>query len=285
MPDPGPSLSSVSNLPEPVQPHRPAVHPALVRAAVSPTAVAAAAVGAGIGVLDRSAVVAAALAVVGWTGRMLAAVVGQRRRQRAARPRPAEMDPWSVPEPWRQLLQQALSAQTRFDQAVAAWPPGPTRDRLTELQPRVYQEVAQLGATARQGAAAAGWNGGTFPSGRPSSGELKDELARIQADRVRLGDSSPARSAELGRREEAVAAQLRSVHRAQQAQAAIHDRLRLAVARLDETVTDLLTVEIGAVGQEPSGLSSALDELSDGITTLRAALTETTGTPPESGTP
>mgnify|MGYP000320077299 CR=1 FL=1 len=41
-------------------------------------------VGAGIGVLDHSAIVAVVLGAVGWTGRMVAAVVARHRRDRAA---------------------------------------------------------------------------------------------------------------------------------------------------------------------------------------------------------
>ncbi len=252
---------------------------------MSPTAVAATAAGAGIGVLSHSLVATVVLAVAGWTSRMVAAVVAGRRRARAARPHPAELDPWSVPEPWRQLLQQAMSAQTRFDQAVAAWPPGPTRDRLGALQPRLYQEVGQLGTLARQGAAAGGWTPAGYASGRPTSSARAEELGRIQAERARLGDTAGGRRAELDRQEEAVAAQLRAVHSAARAEAELHDRLRGAVARLDQTVTELLVVESSSVNVEPAGVGSALDELSDGISSLRAALTETSGTPPDGGTP
>src|SRR5579863_1985612 len=104
---------AVSNLPEPVRSQVPErrsrrpIHPALYRAAVSPTAAAATAAGAGIGLAANSLTLTVVLAVVGWTSRMTAAVFARRHRERAARPRPAELDPYSVPEPWRQLLQQA----------------------------------------------------------------------------------------------------------------------------------------------------------------------------------
>jgi hypothetical protein len=271
----------VSNLPEPIRPLRRPIHPALYRAAVSPTAVVVTGAGAGIGLLAHSIVLTVVLAVAGWTGRMAAAVGFRRRRERAARPRPAEIDPWSVPEPWRQLLQQAASAQSRFDQAVAGWPPGPTHDRLTSLQPRIYAEVGQLGVLARQGAAATGWSGAAFSSGRPSGDQLARELAQVQAERARLGSAPTGRQAELDRREEAIAAQLRAVRRAGEAGAELQDRLRMSVARLDETVTELLTVE--SQDTDPAGVASALDELSDGIVSLRAALTETTGVPGEPG--
>ncbi len=279
----------MANLPEPLNPSPPErrpLPPALAKAAVSPPAIAALAAGAVIGILAGSVAAGVAAAVVLWVVRMVVALIMLRRRERAARPHPAELDPWSVPEPWRQLLQQALAAQTRFDQAVAGWPPGPTRDRLTALQPRVYQEVGQLGALARQGAAAAGWTGAMFAPGRPSAASLSGELKQVQAERARLGDTASGRAADLARREEALAAQLRALNRAEQAGSELQDRLRRAVARLDETVTELLVLQAPAEMSEPIGVATALDELSDGITSLRAALTETSGTSaPEAGTP
>lgn len=257
------------------------MHPALVRAAVSPTALVVTAAGAGIGVLDHSVVLAVVLAAVGWTGRMAAAVFGRRRRERAGRPHPAELDPWSVPEPWRQLLRQAASAQSRFDQLVAGWRPGPTRERLLSLQPQIYGEIADLGTMAHHGAAAAGWTGAMADPGRPSAEGLAAELERARVERAHLGQSSggqsaPARAAELARHEEAVAAQLRAYRHSEQVAAEIQDRLRQAVARLDESITGLLALDAGG-----PAVPSALDELTDGITSLRAALSETSGAPPE----
>lgn len=273
------------NLPEPRSRARAVADPALFRAAVSPSAIAVTAAGVGIGVLDRSGVLAAVLGVVAWSGRMVAAAVSSRRRSRALNPHPAVLDPWSVPEPWRQLLQQAMSAQTRFDQAVAGWPPGPTRDRLAELQPRLYQEVEQLGAMARQGAAASAGPGGAGARSRPSQDALSQELRQLQAQRARLGDIPAERVTELARREEAVAAQLRALYAARRAVDEIHDTLRLAVARLDQTVTELVTAEPSGPPVGLAGMASALDQLSDGVSSLRAALNETAGTPPDSGTP
>lgn len=272
----------VSNLPEPAKGHRELVlHPSLVRAAVSPTAVAVTAAGAGIGVLDHSVILAVVLAAGGWAGRMVAAVISRRRRERVAAPRPADVDPWSVPEPWRQLLQQALAAQNRFHQVVASWPPGPTRDRLVDLQPRVYAEVSALDVMAHRGAAALGWTGATFAGGRPSADQLASELEQVQSEKARLGTAGPGRLAELSRREESIAAQLRALRHGERAAAEIQDRLRLAVARLDETVTELVAAQSGPASTDPTGLASALDELNDGVVSLRLALSETTGLPPE----
>ena len=278
----------MANLPEPVpgralEPRRPSFSPSLVRAAVSPTAIAAAAVGAGIGVADHSVIVALILAVGGWGARMGAAVVGGRRRARAATPRPAVLDPWSVPEPWRQLLGQAMGVQARFDHTVADWPPGPIRDHLMELQPRVWAEVGGLGAMAQRDAAAAGWNGASVAPGGATSEQLSEELRRVQADRAALPPAATGRAADLARREEALAAQLRARHNSAQAATAAQDRLRAALSRLDAAVTDLISTAAdasagpGRPGIGPAGVASALDGLSEELSSLRSAIAETAG--------
>lgn len=259
------------------------VTPALVRAAVSPTALTAAAAGAGIGVVDHSVVVAVVLAAGGWLGRMAAAVVAGRRRERAARPAPAQLDPWSVPEPWRGLFQQANGLQARFDRVVGEWPAGPIRDHLCQLQPRVWAEVASLGALGRQGAAAAGWNGASVDQAG-SDARLSEELRRVQAERAALPEGATGRIGELDRREEALAARLQARDRAHRAASALADRVALAVGRLDRTVTDLIEMR-AATGDAFDGMggetASALDRLGDEVASLRAAMAETSGAPPD----
>lgn len=254
------------------------VHPRLVRAAVSPTAAAATAAGVAIGAADHSVVLAVVLGAAGWLGRMAVAVGRRWRAERRSRPRPAEVDPWSVPEPWRQLLQDAAAAQSRFDRVVATWRPGPTRDRLEELRPRVYAEVAELVILARRGASGSGWPGGD--SAGPAAA-IGAELRRVAEERSGLEQAGAPGAAELRRREEALAAQLRAATRREEVAGQLQDRLRAAVARLDLTVSDL--VATGAAsddGGAGAGVGSALDQLSDGITSLRQALTETAGLGP-----
>lgn len=273
----------MTNLPEPVRPRRPAVTPDLIKAAVSPTAAALTAAGAGIGVLDHSVVLVIVLAAVGWSGRMAAALIARSRRRRAERPRPPELDPWSVPEPWRQLVEQAASARIRFDQVINSWPAGPTRDELRTLQPLVWEHVGQVGILAQRGAAADGWNGATFVPGRPRAADLRDELGHIQREKLRFAGT--ARAADAERREAALAAELRDVRRQEELSQGVRDRLRAAVVRLEATVVELVTVEPPGSGRSAAGaggVATALDELSDRLSSLRVALTETTGPPPGS---
>jgi hypothetical protein len=241
------------------------VAPSLARAAISPAALVVTLAGALIGLATHSWPLAVALAVLAWLGRMTAAVVVRRRHLAAARPRPAELDPWSVPAPWRGLVDQAARAQDRFDQALADWPEGPIRDRMTAVQPRLWEQMAAVADMARTGA--------SIGSSPRSSEDVSGQLRAVQQERAGLGPAGGGRAAELGRREEALAAQLRSARKAEEASRDLFDRLETLVARLDGTVTDLLSLRAdsqAAAGSEP--LEAALDGLGDEITALRAGL-------------
>jgi hypothetical protein len=58
-------------------------------------------------------------------------------------------------------------------------------------------------------------------------------LRRTEAERQRLAGRSATRDASLARTEEAIAAQIRAVNNASEAQSMVLDRLRVVVARLD----------------------------------------------------
>lgn len=264
-------------LPEPVR------HPKVIRAAVSPSAVIVTAVGVGIGLAAQSVVLAVILGAGAWLGRMAVAVWSSRRRRRS-RLKEVVIDPWAVPDPWRQFVRQAVSAQSRFDQAVAPWPPGPLRDRLTTLQPRLEAGVWEVWTVARQGAALSGWGVGNRPGDTQSLAELSSQLQRTQAERASLGPGGGAseRRAVLDRTEEALAAQVHSRRKAQEAAQYAEDRLRVLTARLDEAVTSVL--ELGVAQSAGDSLTDdalgSVDALTEEITALRAGLSEATASLP-----
>ena len=252
----------------------------MMRAAASPGALVLAGAGAAIGVLVfHTWFVALILAFAGWSARVTAAALARRRQLEAARPRPAAIDPWSVPEPWRPLLQQVANSQQRFDQVVADWPPGPMKDRLRYLQPQVWSDVGALAAMARRGAVMSGWTA-VPPVGRPSVESLSEELRRVAAERGARGSQA---NSDLDRREEALASQLRALRHSEQSAAELLDRMRSAAAQLEQTVTDLLALGGEAVGVNT--VSGSLEQLSEEVSALRSALAETSGTPPEPMTP
>ena len=248
----------------------------MVRAAVSPAAVAVTAAGVGIGVWDRSVVLAVILGAGAWCGRMAAAVIARRRRDRQAQPKPAELDPWSVPEPWRQLLQQALSVQTRFDQTIDSWPDGPMKERITYLRPNLYAGMEQVGTMARRGAAISGWPTGAATLGRVSAAELTDQLRQAESERRQLDSRAADRAAALARTEESIAAQLRAVRSGEEAVALVHDRVRMLVASLDQTVTSLVVLGVDGAESGAGAVAASLSDLSDEITALHRGLTEAT---------
>lgn len=204
---------------------------------------------------------------------MIAAVVARTRRDAKARPRPAELDPWSVPDPWRQLVHQAAAAQTRFDQALRDWPAGPIRDRLEGLRSHFYADVAAVGAIAKKGAAMLGWTGAYHDTSRPTADRLRQDLAEVQTQRRRLAGAPSGREAELAREEAAIAAQLRSVNQAESAANEVHTQLRLIVARIDETVTTMLILGTDTTAySEPDAVAAALTSLNDELMALQAGL-------------
>jgi hypothetical protein len=227
---------------------------------VSPSAAIVTAAGFLIGLAAQSLTLAIVLAVVGWLGRMVVALARTRRRLPLV-----EIDPYAVSEPWRQYVRQALAARQRFDEALSRWPDGPLRDRLELLQPRLQQATSEVWTIAQQGAALDGIVRGV-PTGatRPSSDELSGELRQIQAEQQNL---SPDRQAALARSEEAVAAQLRAVHRSETTRAEVLDRLRLLTAQLDEAVTQLLALGLdrpaadGSVEEAAGSVEAVLEEM------------------------
>jgi hypothetical protein len=263
-------------LPEPAKLPELARHPSVLRAAVSPSAAVVTAAGAGIGLLadPHSAVLAVILGAGAWLGRMAVAVFRVRRK----RALPAiTMDPWAVPEPWRQYVRQALGARQRFDQTIAGWAEGPLRDRLVQIQPQLWQATGEVWSIAQRGAALEGTVRGVVAGGaRPSIVQLSTELQQVQAQRQRTAASD--RQASLARSEEAIAAQLRAAHRSQEAKAEVLDRLRVLTAQLDEAVTQLLELGLEQAGGAPEGsadeAAGSVDALVEEIVALHQGLRE-----------
>jgi hypothetical protein len=254
-------------LPESVQ------HPAVVRAAVSPSAIVLAAAGVGIGLAAHSAILAVVLGAGFWLGRMTVAVFRSRRKGR--RLPLVTIDPYAVPEPWRQYVREAVGARQRFDQTVSQWPDGPLHDRLVLLQPRLRRATEEVWAVAQRGAALDGTvRGVPTGSARPSVAQLSAELQSIQAERQRT--SASERQAALARTEEAIAAQLRAAHRAEAVKAETLDRLRVLTAHLDEAVTQLLELGVNEAASEASveQVAGSVDALVEEIAALDQGLRE-----------
>jgi hypothetical protein len=248
------------------------------RAAVSPSAAVVTAAGAGIGVLidPHTFVVAVILGAGAWLGRIGVAAFGSWRRRLPT----VDIDPYAVPEPWRQYVRQALNARQRFDQTLTQWSAGPLRDRLALLQPQLSRGAEEVWAVARQGAILDGAAAGVRTGGgsRPSIDKLSAELREVQAEEQRAGPDAAGRQASLARREEAIAAQLRAAARSQEATAEVLDRLRVLTARLDEAVTQLLSLGLEQVSGAGEGsvdaVAGSVDALVEEIAALHQGLRE-----------
>ncbi|MDQ6782153.1 MAG: hypothetical protein M3063_01640 [Actinomycetota bacterium] len=245
-------------------------HPSVVRAAVGPPAIALTAAGAGIGLLDHSLSVAVLLAIVGWGGRMGWAVLGRARRQRPVKPAP--VDPWSVPPPWRDHLKAVVDAERRFDLAVSSLEEGPTRERVGSLSERIDRSVRTAAVTARRGALL------TTPERAARKAALSAELAG-------LAQRHDGLDAATLRHESVVATELRAVRRADSVSAEALDQVRLLAARIDDAVAALVELSMDASDLDPfdgqrSSLPAVLDEIAAlhaGMETSEAAMKSVTG--------
>src|ERR1700722_19916527 len=152
----------------------------LARAATSPTAIVLTGAGVAIGVAAHSIIRAVVLGACGRAGRMAVALARSARRERVRRPRPDVIDPWAVPEPWRQFVKDAQSAQNRFAQTLDRWPEGPLHDRLALVQIRVAEGANEVWQVAKQGAALAS------ASSESHRLQLSEQIQAVQAERRHL---------------------------------------------------------------------------------------------------
>ncbi|MGH9154685.1 MAG: hypothetical protein ACRD1K_02250, partial [Acidimicrobiales bacterium] len=118
--------------------------PAVARAMMSPTGILLAGGGAALGIVASGGIAGAVvLAVLAWAGRVGYAVVRQPRAER--------IDPFTLQEPWRQLVNKAQWTARRFEDAVAKAKDGPLKERLTEVGRRVDDAVTEAWAIAKRG--------------------------------------------------------------------------------------------------------------------------------------
>src|SRR5690606_15391901 len=133
------------------------------------------------------------------------------------------IDPFTVGEPWRHYVQDALQARRRFDDAVHRARRGPLHDRLQEIQERVETGVREVWRIARKGHDLVDARKRLDPAG------IRREIADAEARaRRQPGEAS------LERTLESLRAQLGTVERLEGVIADADRRLRLLNARLDE---------------------------------------------------
>lgn len=176
----------------------------------------------------------------------------------ARRPR---IDPFTVQEPWRRFVQDALQARSRFAAAVERAPAGPLRDRLREIAARVDDGVDEAWLIARRGHTLVAARRGI------DTADLDRQAAALAAGGADAPTDPVAQAIEVQR---ATAARLDAVIERSRAE------LRVLDARLDEAVARTLELTARASTDTAglAGLGTDVDSLVTEMEALRLALDE-----------
>lgn len=236
--------------------------PPVARAITAPTSILLAGAGASVALATGLPIlVAPVVGLAAWATRVLLAVPRNRRVDR--------IDPFSVPEPWRNSVVEALKAQVRFDQAVAATEGGPIRDRLESIGSRIDDGIREVHRIAQRGTQL------TAARQAVDADAASAELAAVERD---AGEAWAAGS-KLERTAEALQAQIDTAARLDRSIADARAQLRVIDARLDESVAR--AIELSVQLDDAEGLRSVdadVDHLVTEMESLRQALEETSGT-------
>lgn len=172
------------------------------------------------------------------------------------------IDPFTLGEPWRFFVRDALKAQARFGEAVAHARSGPVKDRLLEIERSLGEGVQRCWDTARQGQS------------------LREARRRIDTNQVqqRLGQLRDLDGPDASRTAASLQAQLDSAARLDRVSADAESKLRLLQAQLDESVAKAAELSVSAGdARELSGVSEDIQSVVDQMESLRLALEETAG--------
>jgi hypothetical protein len=235
--------------------------PRVARAMTSASGILAAGGGAAVGILaGLGPIGAVALAVAGWAGRVAVAVGG-------GAPRGERIDPFTLQEPWRGFVQDAIGARARFREAVDRTRSGPLQDTLREIADRVDTGVNECWLIANRGHAL------VQTRQRIDTADIDRELAEAeQALAIRTDDQR------LTQTVESLRAQRATADRMDQVVEDARSQLRLLDARMGEAVVRAL--ELSAQASVDASVTSLVSDVNGMVTdmeALRQALEETHG--------
>jgi hypothetical protein len=180
---------------------------------------------------------------------------------RSRSPRPARIDPFTVGEPWRRAVSDALKARARFTEAVSRSDPGPVRDRLARIGERVDEAVETCWRVSRHGQSMA-------------DARRRINVRALDAEVAALTTGEPGSTVD----EQTTAALESQLATAQRLDAVIEDtrdQLRLLNARLDEAVARALELALRGDGSSLGPVGSDVEHVADELEALRLALDET----------
>lgn len=237
--------------------------PPVANAITSPLAIVLAGAGAAVGIVAGLPIAAAAaIGAAAWAGRVAFAI--------PRNPSEEHIDPFTLQDPWRGFVRDALSTRRQFDESVRQAKPGPLRDRLAEIADRVATGVNESWSIACAGQAL------TDARARIDSADLTRQLASLGLP----PGTEPVEGSALAGTVEALEAQLSTAQRMDAVITDTRDRLRLLDARLDEAVTRAIELSVRAERTEDLGrLSQDVDSLVGEMESLRQALDETDPVP------
>jgi hypothetical protein len=227
--------------------------PKVARAIVAPSGILLGVVVAVVAIVAGLPVAAGIpLGVAAWALRVALAIP----RNRAER-----IDPFTLQEPWRRFVQEALQARNRFDETVHGLQGGPLRDRLGDIAQRMHTGVQESWLIAQRGQALVRARRGI-------------DVAAIDRQRAALtvdeSDPSTALVAKSLDQQRATAERLDRVISEARTQ------LRILDARLDEAVAQVLELSTQSVTSAAVGdLGTDVDNLVTDLEALRQAMDET----------
>jgi len=185
--------------------------------------------------------------------------------------RQPRIDPFTLSEPWRQLVQQSQRAGRKLRDTVADASDGPLRQRLSEVAADLERGLGEAWAIAKRGDQI------DAAVNRLDPVALRSKLATLKQ---RAGDApSPEAAAAI----ESVRQQLASADRLKAQSADTAERLRLSQTRLDELVARAAEVALGSAA--PDTYAHDVDDLVIQLEALHQAVQETNQPPPSTELP
>jgi hypothetical protein len=236
--------------------------PRVARAMMSPSGILLAGAGTAAGIVVGLPIVAAAVIGAGaWAARVASAMSWGSPGER--------IDPFTLNEPWRGFVQDALSARSQFREATDRTKSGPLRETLQETASRLEDGVGECWRIARQG--------DTLVQSRRNinTATIDRELAEAEAAAAQDPNNDL-----WARTLDSLRAQRATADRMDQVIERARSELRLLDARMGETVVRALELSASQYidRDSASSLSSDVEGMVTDLEALRQALEETHGT-------
>lgn len=237
--------------------------PAVLEAALSPSALLLAGAGASAAILGGLPLVAAGVAgVAAFVARVAFAVPRGRPDDR--------INPSKVSDPWRRFVVEAQQAQQRFDRTSRQTQAGPLRERLEAIGRRIEDGVRECWRIARQG----------DQLGRAlrelDQREVEADLSRVTAE---LDSAEGGRKQTLARTRDALISQQNAYRRIASVWNDASDRLLQLNAQLDEAVARAVELSLHGSDSDLRPLGADVDNLVSELEALRLGLEEVEGLP------